>query len=206
MNTEDSPGVLSVRTGFLPEASAVSGVLDGQIRVLQPLSLMEGRDGLLRGSDEILVRLGLSIIGDLVQLLVKLLELRCLGHGFPQHEEGRLVGLVAFAEQELQAVVDKSEVEEETVASQAVASVADNLDSTLRVVAVYAGEDFVMRHAVLLLNRDSLGHPVSDESVVVLVVADRYRLVDVVANRLGLLQESIVLLTSRVFQLLLLIL
>jgi hypothetical protein len=57
------------------------------------------------------------------------------GHDVAQHEEGRLVGRVAFVEEEFEAVVNQGEVEEEAIARQAVAPVADNLDAALGVVA-----------------------------------------------------------------------
>jgi hypothetical protein len=46
-----------------------------------------------------------------------------------------LVGRVAFVEEEFEAVVNQGEVEEEAIARQAVAPVADNLDAALGVVA-----------------------------------------------------------------------
>ena len=190
VDTEDAPGILTVRTGLLSEASAVASVLDGQVLVLQPLSLVESGQRLLRGCDQVLVGLLRTVLGDLVQLLVKLLELGGLGHGVAVHEEGGHVGLVALVEEELETIVDESKVEEETVAGQAVASVSGDLDTTLGVVAVQTGENFVVGQAVLLCDVNTLRGPVANQLVVVLVVADRDRVVDVVANRLCLLQQS----------------
>lgn len=173
VDTEDTPCILTVRTGLLSEASAVSSVLDGQIFVLQPLGFVESRQRLLRGCDQVLVGLLRTVLSDLVQLLVKLLKLGGLCHGVAVHEEGGHVGLVALVEEELEAVVDERKVEEETVASQAVASVASDLDTTLRVIAVQTGKDFVVGQAVLLCDLDTLRGPIADQLVVVLVVADR---------------------------------
>ena len=182
VDTEDAPGILAVRTGLLSEASAVTSVLDGQVLVLQPLSLMESGQRLLRGCNQVLVGLLRTVLSDLVQLLVKLLELGSLCHGVAVHEEGGHVGLVALVEEELEAVVDESEVEEETVASQAVASVAGDLDTALGVITVQTGEDFVVGKAVLLCDFNTLRGPVANQLVVVLVVADRNGIMDVVAN------------------------
>jgi hypothetical protein len=46
-----------------------------------------------------------------------------------------LVGCVSFVEEELETIVDEGKIEEEPIASEAVSSVADNLDTTLGVVA-----------------------------------------------------------------------
>lgn len=202
MDTEDTPSILAVRAGLLSEASAVTSVLDGKIFLLEPLALVESGEGLLGGCDQVLVRLLLTIVGDLVQLLIELLELSSLGHSLTQHEERRLVGLVALAEQKLETIVDEGQVEEKAVASQAVASVADDLDTTLRVVSVQTSQDFVVRKAVLLADLDTLRGPCADQLVLVFIVADGDGLVDVVANRLCLLEQSNVLLLGSFFLLL----
>lgn len=62
---------------------------------------MEGRDGLLRGGDEVLV---IAVAGDdLVELLVKLGQLRGLGHDALVHEEGRLEDSVVVLAEERDA-------------------------------------------------------------------------------------------------------
>lgn len=198
---ENTPRVLSVRASLFPEVGRVPSVLDGQVCGAEPLLRVQGGDGLLGGGDEVLVCLGLVLaLGDLVQLVVEVGQLGCLGHLVAEHEERRLVGGVALVEEELEAVVDEGEVEEETVACQTVAPVADNLDAALRVVAVQSCEDAVVGDAVLLeLGLPLLGRPCLDDSVVVLGGRDRDVLVDVVANRLGLLVESDELLRSLLF-------
>lgn len=98
---------------------------------------MQSADGLLGGGDEVLVCLGLVLaLSDLVQLLIEVGQLRRLGHLVAEHEEGWLVGRVALVEEELEAVVDQREVEEETVAGQAITPVSNNLHAALGVVAV----------------------------------------------------------------------
>lgn len=206
MDAEDTPGILSVRASLLSEAGAVSGIFDGQVLLGQPLALVQSGDGLLRGGNQVLVILLVTIFGDLVKLLVELLELGSFGHGFPKHEEGRLVGLVAFAEEKFKTVIDKGKVEEQTIAGQTVASVTDNLDTTLGVVAVKAGEDFVVGKDILLFDSSALGSPVPDELILVFVVADGDRVVNVVADALGCLPEGTLLVLCLIFQLLLLLL
>ena len=128
----------------------------------------------------------------------------------------RLVGSIAFVEQKLETVVDQGEVEEQAVARETVATVADDLDAALRVVAADAGEDFVVREAVLLFDFGAFGNPGPDEGVVVLgklgasvrvkdrssylVVANRYRFVHIVPNGPYLLMKQNFLLRSRFLQ------
>ena len=80
----------------------------------------------------------------------------------------RLIRLVALSVQELETVIDKREVQEETVARQAVPAVTDDLHAAFGVVAVEAGEDFVVGEAVALFYRDSFGSPFLDQGVVIL--------------------------------------
>jgi hypothetical protein len=55
-----------------------------------------------------------------------------------------LVGRVALVEEKLETIVDEGEVEEETVACEAVAPVADDFDAALGVVAGKSCEDAVV--------------------------------------------------------------
>lgn len=85
VNTEDSPSILSVRTGLLTEASRKTSVLDGELLRLNPFLSVVSRDGLLRGGDEVLLISVVSV--NLVEGLVKLLELSGLSHNVLVHEE-----------------------------------------------------------------------------------------------------------------------
>ena len=96
---------------------------------------MEGRDWLLRGCDEILVILAVTI-NHLVQLLVKLFQLGCLGHILLQHELGRLQRSVSPLGKKFETVVDEGLVEEYAPLSQEIATVTNYLDTTVRVIAV----------------------------------------------------------------------
>jgi hypothetical protein len=188
---EDTPRILSVRTCLLPEVRRVASILNGQVGGTKPLLRVQGTDGLLGGRDQVLVCLGLVLaLGDLVQLLVEVRKLGCLGHLVAEHEEGRLVGCVALVEQELKTIVDERQVEEETVASEAVTPVSNDLHAALGVVAVQSCEDAVMWDSVLLeLGLPALRRPCLHNSVVVLGARHRHILVHVVADRLGLLVE-----------------
>lgn len=115
---------------------------------MQPLAVVQSRQRLLGGSDEILIQGLVLTLGNLVQLLIELLQLCGLSHEFLQHELWGLVRLVAPVEQELQSIVNQSQVQEETVASQAVSSVSNNLHTTLRVIAIQTGQNLVVRKAI----------------------------------------------------------
>ena len=198
---ENTPSILSMRSSLLPEVGRVARVLDWQISSTKPLLGVQSADGLLRGSDQVLVCLGLVLaLGDLVQLVVEVRELGGLGHLVAEHEKGRLVGGVALVEEELEAVVDEGEVEEEAVPSQAVAPVSDNLDAALGVVAVQSCENAVVWDAVgFELCFPVCGSPCLNHSIVVLGGRDGDVLVHVVADRLGLDVELDQLLSSLIF-------
>jgi hypothetical protein len=129
VDTEDTPSVLAVRSCLFAVACAVTGIsvfsfsdatitrkygvlLDRKVLILQPLAIVQGRQWLFRSGNEVLVGGFVLTLSDLVQLLVELLQLRSLCHEVPKHELWGLVGLVAFVEEELQAVVNQSQIEE----------------------------------------------------------------------------------------------
>lgn len=105
---------------------------------------MKCRQWLLRGRNQILVRLLLTVIGDFVEFLVKLLQLRGLGHVVSEHEMRWLIWLVAPLPQEFQAIVDQGKVEEQPVAGQAIPAMPYDLDASFGIVTVKASQDFVM--------------------------------------------------------------
>lgn len=92
-------------------------------------------------SNKVLVGL---VTGDLVELLVELGKLGRLGHLVPEHELGSLEGGVLSLGEELEAVVDNGLVEEDTPLLQEVTTVANNLDTTLGVVAIQLPENLVV--------------------------------------------------------------
>lgn len=197
--------------------------LDGQVLLLQPLAVVQGRQGLLRGGNEVLVRGLVITLSDLVQFLVELLKLCGLRHQILEHKLRGLVGLVAPVEEELKAVVDQSQIEEKTVSGQAITTVTDNLDTALRIVTVQASQDFVVGETTGSFHGNILGGPCSDDLIVILypgtlqvsmmelvvlvgiaylVVAHGDRLVDVIANRSNFAVTLQFLLGSEVFSLL----
>jgi hypothetical protein len=68
----------------------------------------------------------------------------------------------------LETVLNESQVEKDTVASQTVTSVAHNLDTTGRVIAVEPCEDFVVGEAVFLLWLLAVNFVCADDCVVIL--------------------------------------
>ena len=185
VDTEDAPGIFSVRSSLLPVACAVTGIpisfvskensisdkralLDGQVLILEPLAIVQGGQWLLGGSNEVLISRLILALSNLIQLFVELLELRSLRHKILEHELRGLVRCVALVEEELQTIVDQSQVEEKTVAGQAVSTVANNLNTTLWVISIETSQHFVVGEAAWLLHLGALGGPCLDQLVVCL--------------------------------------
>jgi hypothetical protein len=72
----------------------------------------------------------------------------------------------------LETVVYQSLVEEDAPLAQEITTVADNLHTPVRVIAVNPCQDFVVRQAVPLLDRHTLGGPCPLDGIVVLVITD----------------------------------
>jgi hypothetical protein len=87
-------------TSFLPETRRIARKLHRQILGCQPLLREHGRNRLLAGRNQKLV-LRIFILDDFVEFLVKLLELRGLGHVLSLHEIRRLEGIVALRDEEV---------------------------------------------------------------------------------------------------------
>jgi hypothetical protein len=145
VDPENAPCVFAVGSGFFAEVGRVACILDWKVGGGEPFLRVQCGDGLLGGGDQILVCLGLVLaLGDLVEFVVKVGELGGFSHDVAEHEEGGLVGRVALVEEKLETIVDEGEVEEETVACEAVAPVADDFDAALGVVAGKSCEDAVV--------------------------------------------------------------
>lgn len=56
----------------------------------------------------------------------------------------RLVRLVVLPPKEFQAIIYQGEIEKESVASQAISPMSNDLDASFWIVSVYAGQDFVV--------------------------------------------------------------
>lgn len=129
---------------------------------------MEGRDGLLRRGDEILVVLRVSV-HDLVQLLIEIVQLSCLGHVVLEHELRCLESSVSLLGEEFETVVYQRLVEEDAPLAEEISTVTNDLDTSVRVISVKSKEDLVMRQDRSLLYGNALGGPRSLNCVVVLL-------------------------------------
>ena len=171
MDTENSPGISSVSTSLPTITSTETSILDWQILGMQPLICVESRDRLLGSSNQVLVILWLSIL-NLVQLIIKLLQLCCLRHIFLQHELWCLQTGVASFTEEVKTVVDQGLVEEKTPVSEEITTVTNNLYTALWVVAVESGENFVVGEDISLFDSDSFRCPLSLQRVEVLRMSE----------------------------------
>lgn len=160
-----------MRACFTSIARREASVSNRQILLHHPLVCMQGADGLLRGRNQVLVVL-LVAVHNLVQLFIKLLQLRRFGHHILQHKLRRLQRYVFPFGQELDTIVDQSLVQEHAPALQKVPAVTDDLDAALGLVAVEAREHVVVRETVAFLDGDAVGRPGADQLVVVFVVGD----------------------------------
>lgn len=129
---------------------------------------MERGQGLLRGSNEVLVRRIVLALCDLVEFLVELLKLGRLGHEVLEHELRGLVGRVSLVEEELQAVVDEGQVEEQAVSGQTISAVTDDLDTSFRIISIQASQNLVVRKAVGAFHDSVRRSPGLDDLVVIL--------------------------------------
>lgn len=104
---------------------------------------MEGRDRLLRRSDQVLVVLRITI-DNLIELFIELLKLRSLAHVLFPHELRGLKWCVATAGEKFQAVIDQSLIEKHTPLTKEVASVPNNFDTTFGVVAIKSQKNLMV--------------------------------------------------------------
>lgn len=130
---------------------------------------MKRRERLFRGGNQVFVCGLVFTLSDLVQLFIELLQLCSLGHELFQHELWGLVGFITLVEQEFQPIVDESQVEEETIPSQAVASVPNDLYTALGVITIQASKNFMVGEAVGTLQNGLRRSPVLDDFVVILL-------------------------------------
>lgn len=70
-----------------------------------------------------------KLVADLIELLVKLVELRRLGHHVPVHEERRLDLLVPAFTEKVKSVCNQSMVQIDAIVGEEVASVSRDLRS-----------------------------------------------------------------------------
>mmetsp|Transcript_65597 Transcript_65597/g.133421 ORF Transcript_65597/g.133421 Transcript_65597/m.133421 type:complete len:337 (+) Transcript_65597:814-1824(+) len=124
VNSEDPTDISTTAAGFAPEAGGVTDVADGELRLVNALSLVEGRDRLFGSRDEVLIELRIVLVLDhLVKDIVVVRQLRSLGHQILLHEERRLQRCVAALTQEGETVVDQGLVQEHAGTLEEVGSV-----------------------------------------------------------------------------------
>mmetsp|Transcript_1138 Transcript_1138/g.2601 ORF Transcript_1138/g.2601 Transcript_1138/m.2601 type:complete len:224 (-) Transcript_1138:220-891(-) len=149
---------------------------------------MERGDWLLRGSDEVLVQLGMILVfNDLVQDIVIVCQLCRFGHQILLHEEGRLQGSVAALREEGQTIVDQRLVQQHTGARQEVAPVAGDLKPGVELDGADHLEQLEVRpEAVCLVGlalEAARNSPGSNHLVVlVLILGDGNSVVDQISN------------------------
>ena len=185
VHAENAPRVLAVRARLLAEARRVARVPDRELlaRLFEPLARVHRRDRLLRRRDQVLV---LLVADDLVQLLVKVLELGGARHRLLAHDERRHHLLEALAAQKVEAVVDQRLVQVDAVAHQVEAAMPRDLRAALRVKELEAVHHLVVREdALALLERRirAVGQPRTQREVVVLGLRDRHAVADDVRDR-----------------------
>ena len=69
---------------------------------------------------------------------------------------------------EREAIIDEGEVEEDAGAGEAVTPMAGDFGAALRVVAIEAGENLVVREGAIFRRGDALRRPCAFDAVVVL--------------------------------------
>jgi hypothetical protein len=79
-----------------------------------------------------------------------------------------LVRLVATLPEKFKSVIHKRKVQEKTITRQTIATVADDLDSALRIIAIQSSKDLMMRQAIRLLGNKIIRRPCSDNGVIIL--------------------------------------
>lgn len=126
VNSESSPGLLSVGSGLLSEAGGESSVLEHfTLLEIKPLFSVEGGDGLLGGGNKIVFSIFLvgidcllvfflflvlvssddSYLGDdFVELLIEVRELAGFSHDILLHEEGWLDCIVTSIDEEFHSI------------------------------------------------------------------------------------------------------
>jgi len=189
MDTEDTPSILTVSTCLLAEVSAEATIEHGEFTRLEPFLPVKSADGLLRGSDEVLlidsteaIDISCTLV-DVVKRLVEVAELSGKSHASLAHEEGGLHESVAMLVKEVLTVGDDSTVELNTPTLKEVSTMTSDLDTTLGISTVDHSKKLVMVEG-LLNTVGVLGEltPLLDDGIISLILADRHALVDDVAN------------------------
>mmetsp|Transcript_14824 Transcript_14824/g.64165 ORF Transcript_14824/g.64165 Transcript_14824/m.64165 type:complete len:434 (-) Transcript_14824:246-1547(-) len=182
VHTEDTQGVATVRSSLLAKACGVAREANGQLLGLDPSLTEERAARLLRGGDEVLVLLVITLT-HLVQLLIEIRQLRTLRHAILTHEERGAERGVSASGEEGERVVDERLVEEHAGACEEVAAASCDVGAVLGVGDVEHDDEV---HVVGQLFLHALGVQTegADDRVVLLVLTNDDRVVHDVSDSL----------------------
>lgn len=166
VNSESSPGLLSVGSSLLSEAGGESGVLEHlTLLEIKPLFSVESGNGLLGGGNKIVFSILLvgidsllvfflflvlvssddSHLGDdLVELFIEVRELAGFSHDILLHEEGWLDCIISSIDEEFHCIGLESLTKKESVVFHIVSSSSSNFASGFWVISVDHIEDLMM--------------------------------------------------------------
>lgn len=219
MNSEGSPGFLSVRSSLLSETGWESSVLDHLTWLeIKPFLSVESGDGLLRGGNQIILSvllIGLFSIlvllyffllvstnntnlgNNLVQLLIEIRELAGLSHDLLFHEEGWLDSIISSINEEFHSIRLECLAEEKSVIFHKISSSSSYLASSLWIISVDHIENLMMIATTWLLGNFSLRDfsPGLDNRVKIFIIVDVDGFVNQVSDSV---QEFISLLKNNI--------
>ena len=120
MDSENTPVVLSMGSGFFSEASGNTTVLDWETGFLNPFTSVHGRDWLFRSGNQVsiiafLTGLFLFASFNLVKVFLEVAQLTGFFHDLLLHEVWGLDHIVSSLHQEMNSEVDKGVVEQHPV-------------------------------------------------------------------------------------------
>mmetsp|Transcript_41822 Transcript_41822/g.81984 ORF Transcript_41822/g.81984 Transcript_41822/m.81984 type:complete len:306 (+) Transcript_41822:570-1487(+) len=148
MNAKNSSNVPPTAPGLLSKAGADPCIPFRQMGQLDPVVHVVSADRLFAGGNEIFFFGAVRIVGlprHLVQLLVKIIQLRNVRHDILVHEERRLEHLVFLFAEERDAVVDEGLVQQDATVFEKVSAVPRDVLSPQRLVPVDPPQKIVVR-------------------------------------------------------------
>lgn len=189
MDSENTPVVLSMSTGFFSEACGDTSVLDWEVGLFDPFAPVHGGDWLFRSSNQISITavfsLGLFFSTlNFVKVLFEIAQLTSFLHDFLLHKIWWLNQIVSLFHQEIHSEVDQGVVEKNTITLQEISSVTSNFLSSFGIITADRFQNFVMVEASSLVGNFNVRDlsPCSDNLVIIFVVVDWNRVVDDVTN------------------------
>jgi hypothetical protein len=150
---------------------------------------VHGRDRLFGGGNQIAVSAFLTFLfflslGNSVQVLFEIGQLTSLLHNFLFHKEWRLNQIIALVAQELDSVIDKGGIQQNSIAPQEISSMSSYLLTSFWVIPTDALQNLVVIEASSLVSDFNVGNlpPSSLYFVEVFVIVDGDRLVHKVTH------------------------